>query len=157
LGVDAFGAAGGVGVDGESTGGDGIHGQTAFGNALLLNINDPFNRGGMLITARNNGTELFGVDFLGNVALRASGTAAGTGSFPSVHFDHTASVFNGSSAVPQIFRWQAEPTNPGTPNASGSLNLLFGLGGNAPTETELSINPSGSINFAPSQTFPASL
>jgi collagen type VII alpha len=156
LGADAFGAAGGIGVLGTSTGGDGIHAQTAFGNALMLNINDPYNRGGMLLTARNNGSELFGVDYLGNLLLRPSGTTAG-GSFPSVHLDQTASVFNGSTAIPQTFRWQTEPMNAGTANASGTLNLLFGSAGNPPTETGLAISPNGNINFAASQTFPASL
>jgi Kelch motif len=155
LGADAFGAAGGIGVSGTSTGGDGVHAQTAFGNALWLNINDPFNRGGMLVSARNNGTERFAVDYLGDVLLESSGTATASGSFPSVHFDQTASAYNGSAAVPQTFRWLAEPTNAGTINASGSLNLLFGSGSNAPTETGLSVNQNGTIKFATGQTFPA--
>jgi hypothetical protein len=97
-----------------------------------------------------------GVDYLGNLFLRPNGTTAG-GSFPSVHLDQTASVFNGSIAIPQTFRWQTEPTNAGTANASGTLNLLFGSAGNPPTETGLAISPNGNIHFAASQTFPASL
>lgn len=127
-----------------STGGYGIYVSTTGGNLLLGQV---------------NGVTAFSVDGSGDVnasgvSLGASGVASGNGSFPSFQLDQTASAYNGSAAVPQLFRWQAEPTNAGTNNASGSLNLLFGAGGNTPSETGLSLNANGTINFATGQTFP---
>lgn len=91
-----------------------------------------------------------GVLQLGSTAV-ANSTTKGFNSQP---FDSLASVYNGSAAVYQRFRWQAEPVNPGLSTASGKLNLLFGSGTGTPAETGLSINSGGIISFAKGQTFP---
>jgi len=67
-----------------------------------------------------------------------------------------ASVFNSgtSTAVNQKFQLQAEPAGNNTASASGTLNLLYGSGTAAPTETGMKINNKGQITFATGQTFP---
>ena len=92
----------------------------------------------------------------GNLSLPATGTAttqAGKNSQPSTL---TASVYNSAvgTAVPQNFRWQAEPVSNNTAKASGSLNLLFGAGSNPINETGLNIASNGQITFASGQSFP---
>jgi hypothetical protein len=108
----------------------------------------------LTVSGTINGGSAFSVDNVGNILLGATGSATSSASFPSAHFDEVASVFNGSNAIPQLFRWQTEPVKVGTSNASGSLNLLFGANGNTAAETGLFINANGTINFAPGQTFP---
>ena len=56
--------------------------------------------------------------------------------------------------VQQTFRWQASGVNQSLPQSQ--LGLYFGSRGAQPTATGLSFNADGSINFAPSQSFPAS-
>ena len=93
--------------------------------------------------------------FRGFLQLPATSTAnSTTKGFNSQPFDILASVFNGTAAVNQHFRWQAEPVNPGLTTASGKLNLLFASGTGAPAETGLSIANNGRITFASGQTFP---
>jgi trimeric autotransporter adhesin len=92
----------------------------------------------------------------GDLRLPATGTAttkAGKSSEPTTF---TASVYNSNAgtAVPQNFRWQAEPVGNDSANTSGSLNLLFGAGSNPISETGLNIASSGKITFASGQTFP---
>jgi len=91
----------------------------------------------------------------GTLQLPAIGTAnSTTKGFNSRPFDYLASVFNGTAAVNQHFRWEAEPVNPGLSTASGKLNLLFASGTVTPVETGLSISSKGQITFASGQTFP---
>src|SRR5215472_11685079 len=91
----------------------------------------------------------------GTLQLPATGTAnSTTKGFNSQPFDYLASVFNGTAAVNQHFRWQAEPVNPGLGTASGKLNLLFAPGTGTPGETGLFISSKGLITFATGQTFP---
>jgi len=92
----------------------------------------------------------------GNLSLPATGTATATGGKNSQPTTLTASVFNSSTsaAVPQNFRWQAEPVGNDTGTASGSLNLLYGAGTNPINETGLHIASNGQITFASGQTFP---
>jgi hypothetical protein len=92
----------------------------------------------------------------GDLRLPAAGTAttkAGKSSQPTTL---TASVYNSNAgtAVPQNFRWQAEPVGNDSANTSGSLNLLFGAGSNPISETGLNIASNGKITFASGQTFP---
>ncbi len=67
--------------------------------------------------------------------------------------DLIASAFNSSTglAQPQLFRWQAEPVGNNTAAPTGQLNLLFGSGNSAPTETGFSINSNGTIDFTGDQ------
>jgi len=92
----------------------------------------------------------------GTLSLPSSGTAAATAGFNSHPFNLAASVFNSSASEPvkQTFQWQAEPVGNNTDTATGSLNLLFGEGTAAPSETGLNIASNGQITFATGQTFP---
>jgi len=119
--------------------------NTFQGNQVMPNLT---------VSGTISGGSAFSTDNVGDILLGPTGSVGSSGSFPSVHLDQEASVFNGSAAISQLFRWQAEAVNPGASNASGSLNLLFGSAGSAPAETGLSINPNGTINFANGQTFP---
>jgi hypothetical protein len=88
--------------------------------------------------------------------LPATGTATATQGLNSNPFDLIASSFNSgtSAAVPQLFRWMAEPAGNNTASPSATLNLQFLSGFGTPAETGLSIGGNGQINFATGQTFP---
>src|ERR1019366_3843126 len=90
--------------------------------------------------------------------LPKTSTATIAQGFNSNPFDLQASSFSSSSSSPvtQDFRWQAEATGNNSSKPSGSLDLLFGSNGNAPTEPGLSIGSNGVISFAPAQSFPSS-
>jgi hypothetical protein len=92
----------------------------------------------------------------GLFSLPPAGTATATAGFNSQPMDLAASVFNSgtSTAVNQIFQWQAEPVGNDTSNATGSLNLLFAQGSGKQAETGLHIASNGQITFASGQTFP---
>ena len=92
----------------------------------------------------------------GELSLLATGTATASAGDKSQPIDLAASVFNSGTgtAVLQTFQWQAEPVGNDTANAGGSLNLLFGSGSNAPSETGLNIASNGQITFATGLTFP---
>jgi len=94
-----------------------------------------------------------GVVSTGGTLLAAAGTATSGYPFSSNPLDLVASSFNGTNAVNQDFRWQAEGN--GSAN-TGSLNLVYASGSGAPAETGLSINENGLVSFAPNQTFAAS-
>ena len=94
------------------------------------------------------------------VNLAPLGTATSAEGYNSGALATTASVFNSTAGVPQNiqFGWQAEPaagTN-NTPGPAATLNLLYGANG-TPTETGLSVNANGTINFAAGQTFPGAV
>jgi hypothetical protein len=97
-----------------------------------------------------------GATVRGGFSLPAQGTATATAGFISYTLSLSASVFNSAAglAVPQNFRWQAEPVDNDTVTATGSLNLLFSEGTAAPSETGLHIASNGRIKFATGQTFP---
>ena len=88
--------------------------------------------------------------------LPATGTATATQGFTSNAMDLLASSFNSgtSAAVPQLFRWKAEPAGNDTASPSGTLNLLYLSGAGTPGETGLSIASNGRVTFASGQTFP---
>jgi hypothetical protein len=89
-----------------------------------------------------------------NLPNKAAATAkSGVNSYP---FNLVASAFDSATSAPidQSFQWQAEPAGSGTKMPSGTLNLLFGVGKSAPSETGLQIASNGLIAFAPGQTFP---
>jgi len=97
-----------------------------------------------------------GATIRGQLSLPFTGTATSTLAFPSQPLDLLASAFNSSthSAVPQNFRWQAEPTGNNSASPSGKLNLLFATSTGTPAETGLSISNTGIITFATGQTLP---
>lgn len=68
-----------------------------------------------------------------------------------------ASTLNSSSVEEApFFQLQAEPTGNGTASQGATFNLLYNAtGASAATETGLSINSNGTINFAPGQAFSA--
>ena len=96
------------------------------------------------------------VNVAGKLNLPATGTATATGGKASRPEDFVASAFNSSTsaAVAQTFQLQAEAAANNTATPSGTLNLLYGSGATAPTETGFKINNKGLITFATGQTFP---
>jgi hypothetical protein len=97
-----------------------------------------------------------GATIRGSLFLPSTGKANQSDGKNSQAFTSSASVFNSSTgtAIAQNFRWQAEPVSNNTPNASGSLNLLFYSGTNSPQETGLHISSAGQITFSAGQGFP---
>jgi hypothetical protein len=94
--------------------------------------------------------------FQGTLTLPATGTATATAGKNSQPLNLAASAFDSSigQALNETFRWQAETAGNNTTKPSGKLNLLFGSGANAPSETGLSVSSKGVITFASGQTFP---
>jgi hypothetical protein len=82
---------------------------------------------------------------------------AANGGRPSHSFQWLASVFNSSTGVPvnYAFGFRAMPVNNNTVRPAASLDLFYGTGGptGTITDTGLSINSTGVISFAPSQSF----
>jgi hypothetical protein len=97
-----------------------------------------------------------GLNVLGKLTLPAAGVATAAAGKNSRSEGFVASAFNSttSTAVAQTFQLQAEPAGNNTAAASGTLNLLYGSGTAAATETGLKISNKGVITFARSQTFP---
>jgi len=97
-----------------------------------------------------------GLNVLGKLTLPAAGVATAAAGKNSRSEGFVASAFNSttSTAVAQTFQLQAEPAGNNTAAASGTLNLLYGSGTAAATETGLKISNKGVITFAPTQTFP---
>jgi hypothetical protein len=92
----------------------------------------------------------------GSLTLPATGTATAAAGKDSQQLNLVASSFNSTSsaAVNQTFQWQAEPSATDTTAPSGTLNLRYGLGATAPSETGLRISSKGVVTFAAGQTFP---
>ena len=137
--------------------------NTGFTDARYLQLSGGVLSGGLTGTtaAFTGGLAASSGAFSGPVSaagdlLPKTGTATATQGFNSNALDWQASAFSSTSAsaVAQDFQWQAEPTGNNTASPSGSLNLLFGSNGAAPTETGLSIASNGLISFASGQTFP---
>ncbi len=86
----------------------------------------------------------------------ATGTATATAGKNSQPLALAASAFNSTSstAVNQVFQWQAQAAGNDTAAPSGILNLLFGEGATKPSATGLNIASNGQITFATGQTFP---
>jgi hypothetical protein len=97
-----------------------------------------------------------GLNVLGKLTLPATGAATSAAGKNSRPEGFVASSFNSSTstAVAQTFQMQAEPAGNDTASPSGTLNLLYGSGTAAPTETGLKISSKGVITFAAGQTFP---
>jgi len=92
----------------------------------------------------------------GSLTLPALAAATATVGKDSQPLNLVASSFNSTSvaAVSQTFRLQSEPAANDTTAPLGTLNLLYGLGATAPTETGLKISSKGVVTFAAGQTFP---
>jgi hypothetical protein len=92
----------------------------------------------------------------GKLNLPATTAATKTAGADSRPLDFVASSFSSTSstAVNQTFQWQAEPAANDTASPSATLNLLYGLGTTAPSETGLKLNSKGILTFATGQTFP---
>jgi hypothetical protein len=92
----------------------------------------------------------------GTLLLPATGTATTGAGKNSQPLNLAASAFNSgtATAVTQTFSWRAEPAGNNTASASGTLNLLFGVGTSTPAETGLHVGSGGLFTFAPGQTFP---
>jgi trimeric autotransporter adhesin len=122
--------------------------QTGTGSTAKVGINTTT----PVTTMDVNGSETV----RGNLVLPTTGSATTTAGKNSQPTTFTASAFSSATntAVTQSFRWQAEPVSNNTTSASGSLNLLFGRGASAPSETGLKVGSDGHITFASGQTFP---
>jgi hypothetical protein len=92
----------------------------------------------------------------GALALPATAAATKTKGANSQPENLVASSFSSSTskAVNQTFQWQAEPAANDTATPSGTLNLLYGLGATAPSETGLKLSNKGVFTFAAGQSFP---
>lgn len=101
-------------------------------------------------------TGVTAVNVAGKLNLPAQGVATATGGKFSRPEAFVASAFNSTSsvAVPQTFQLQAEPAGNNSAAPYGTLNLLYGSGTAALTETGFKINNKGLIAFATGQTFP---
>ena len=99
------------------------------------------------------------INVAGKLNLPAAGTATATVGKNSQPLTQSTSAFSSSSkkALSQLFQWQAEPAANNTSAPSGTLNLLFGAGGVAPTETGLRINSKGQFTFVSGQTYPGTI
>jgi hypothetical protein len=99
-----------------------------------------------------------GVTVRGALSLARALTANASTGGNSQPLNLVASSFSSSTsgAMNQTFQWQAEPVANNTASPSGTLNLLYGLGSAAPSETGLKINAKGILTFATGQTFPGS-
>ena len=142
--------------------------NTVTGSTLTLTASSPLTGGGTF-NPGTNASLTFGLNtsslaqlgsantftadqtLAGGGLLPATGTATSVAPFQSSPLDFVASSWNGSSAVNQLFRWQAEGNGS---SATGSLSLLYLSGSGTPAETGLSINNAGVITFASGQTFP---
>jgi hypothetical protein len=98
------------------------------------------------------------ISIKGALAMPATGAATAAAGKPSDPLNLTTSVFNSgsSAAVGQTFQLKAEPAGNNTANPAGTINLLFGHGNAAPTETGFKIASTGLVTFATGQTFPGS-
>jgi hypothetical protein len=96
------------------------------------------------------------VNVVGKLNLPSTAAATKTAGADSRILEFVASSFSSTSsaAVNQNFQWRAEPAANDTASPSGTLNLLYGLGTAAPTETGLTLSSKGIITFATGQTFP---
>src|SRR5215470_5843810 len=92
----------------------------------------------------------------GTLALPATGAATAAGGNKSQPLNLTASAFNSSTkaVANETFQWAAEPAGNNTAAPSATLNLLFGAGTAAPSETGVRISNKGVFTFAAGQTFP---
>jgi hypothetical protein len=92
----------------------------------------------------------------GTLSLPATGAATAAGGKNSQGLNLVASSFSSASstALSQVFRWQAEPAANDTTAPLGTLNLLYGLGATTPGETGIKISSKGIFTFATGQTFP---
>ena len=83
----------------------------------------------------------------GSLILDPLGTATASQSFSSYPLDLEASVFDGTNALPEKFRWQTETVGAGTATPSGTLNLLFGAKGSPLTETGFYVTADGTVHL----------
>ncbi len=124
--------------------------------------------GNTIFNAQIAGTTEVNVDASGDMTLNggltaagatlpALGTATAATGFASSPLNLIGSAYNGSAAQTVEFAFQTVPQNNGASNASGSLNLMYGQGGTAPSTTGLSIGSNGVITFVPGQTFGSTL
>jgi hypothetical protein len=128
--------------------------STALGNSTLYETDG---RLGIGNTKPAGTLDVSGGAFVrGTLQLPATWPATRISGANSNALDFEASAFNISTraAVPQLFRWQAEPAGNDTGSPSGTLNLLYGSGSGTPAETGLSVASNGVLSFASGQTFP---
>jgi hypothetical protein len=97
--------------------------------------------------------------FPGGVRMSASNLEPNSaGVYNSATLDFESSVSNPQTNVSfkQLFRWASQSLSGTTAGATAHLSLSFGANEASPSPTGLSINPDGTINFAPGQQLPVS-
>ncbi len=142
----------GTGLLGGGTGGNLAlsvdHNQVPLLNAAHNAFSGNVTVGGILYAGSGNSTGGLVVP-PGSVAVKDPffATNLGVESYP---LDLQAEITDpalGSPNYIQDFRWLVEPQSPGPGIITASLNLLFGGGGQTPTETGISLYPKGSVLF----------
>jgi hypothetical protein len=126
---------------------------TPSGNTVSIGINGP----ALLTLANPYYAQLAAANsFAGTQTLAATGTATSSKGYDSNALKFSGSAYNSTSSSAEAvnFAWQAEPAGNDTATPSGTMNLLYSTGTNAPAETGLSVASNGKINFATGQTFP---
>jgi hypothetical protein len=126
--------------------------------ALVTNLNADLLHGlGPGDFAQANEPNQFLMPQIFNAGVLLEGPApSGTTGQVSPPLDLKDRAFNAGTSTFQdrLFRWQAEPAS--STQSLDRLSLLFGAATAAPSETGLSFNSDGTINFVPTQQFPVS-
>jgi len=110
-----------------------------------------------------NSTAVFDVNgksiWRGLLNVSRAGNATASTGYDSYPMFFQASAYNSSTKAAALpaFQLQAEPTGNNTATPAGTFNLLYNSNGGTPTETGLSFNGNGTINFAPGQAFPGTI
>ena len=83
-------------------------------------------------------------------------TSTATTGYASNALKFAASGYNSTASVAEAinFAWQAEPVGNDSASPSGTMNLLYSTGTNAPAETGFKFASNGVLTFASGQTFP---
>jgi hypothetical protein len=92
----------------------------------------------------------------GSLALTPQATATASAGQPSHSVQWLGSVFNSSTNSAQTagFAFRAVPDSTNGPSPTTKFDLFYGPGGGSLTDTGLSVDHAGNINFVASQTFP---
>jgi hypothetical protein len=120
----------------------------SFNDSLQITSNGSANP----IVVNSESGQLFRIDPFGtttsnNLTIPAQGTAAPLTFYASGALDLVSSVWDGTQAVNDFYRWQ---TQPNAETGENPLVLMHQFGDNS-LNPILSINTNGTINFAPGQ------
>ena len=105
-----------------------------------------------------NNSFLASQTFPGGIDMPASNAEPNTANLDSAPLDFESSSpgLQPNTVTTQRFRWMSHPLPPASTGPVANLSLLFDVDGAGPSNTGMSINSDGTINFAPGQQFPTS-